>query len=146
MINILRRLLGGRPTQLQARIAAAQQVGMEVDPMLRACLPAADSRDLTIPARRRRLALFAWGAILAAPEARRLDETQRLAALVWCMNRLPGFSPQDVSGLVNHCMNTADEPESLEAIAVGQSAIRAWQAGDRQSAMDALPRLLAGDA
>lgn len=124
------------------RSQAIDPIVARVEPFLQAALTEVDPRVMTIPEKRLAYAHFAFGAIaeLAADQA--LDETQVLAALVVCLQRTPGLSPEDVSHLVGRCMNSAEQAPNRQAGQMGAQAIRGWQGKNATNVPSPLMALL----
>jgi hypothetical protein len=124
------------------RSQAIEPVVRRADPLLRASFTQLDPRVMTIPDNRLAYAHFAFGAISELATEAGLDETQCLAALVVCLQRTPGFLPQDVSHLVGRCMNSAEQAENRQAREIGAQAVREWEAKVNPNVSSALATFL----
>jgi len=116
----------------------------KLDAFMRPSQSLVDSRDMNVPERRGRYALFVYGAIDALAEAHELDETERLAILVMFLRTTARMHEQDVSTLVGRCMNEAGQPRGQAVTDEGFRAMRQWLAGDAGTAVSRLGQVLKG--
>jgi hypothetical protein len=116
----------------------------KLDAFMRPSQSLVDSRDMNVPERRGRYALFVYGAIDALAEEDELDETERLAILVMFLRTTAQIHEQDVSMLVGRCMNEAGQPEGQAVMGEGLRAMRQWVAGDAGTAVSRLSQVLKG--
>ncbi len=110
--------------------------------MMRPSLSLVDSRDLTIPEKRERCALFTYGAITALAQREELDETEALAVLVKYLNGTKRWHAQEVSRLVGVCMASSRTGDGQLTVVVGARAMSQWLDGDARKAVSQLSQLL----
>ncbi len=111
-----------------------------LDAFLRASVSFVDSRDMNIPEKRERYALFARGAAGALAARHEMDETRALALLVMFLRTTARMQDQEVSNLVGACIACASEEQARSIMASGAAGMEQWLAG---SAGAAVPRLAA---
>ncbi len=70
-----------------------------------------DQRDFMIPNHHTFFYCYAYGAISVEAAKFNLDETQRYAALLLLFPNLSDMSPDEISGLMNRCINHLQEEE-----------------------------------
>jgi hypothetical protein len=116
----------------------------KLDAFMRPSQSLVDSRDMNVPERRSRYALFVYGAINALAEEDELDETERLAILVMFLRTTAQMHEQDVSMLVGRCMNEANQPGGQVVMGEGLRTMRQWLAGEAGMAVSRLSQVLKG--
>jgi hypothetical protein len=142
-MGFLDKLFGVQPAP---RTDPLRKPGAKLQSFMRPSLAMVDSRDLTIPIKRRRLAQFAYGALQRLAAAYELDETQSLAVLVVYLQGVSGIHPQEVSQLVGSCVQIEADAPGQEAARRGAVAMDRWLAGDAGTAVQELAATLAVEA
>jgi hypothetical protein len=114
----------------------------KVQSFLRPSLALVDSRSLNVPAARRRLVLFLFGAIHHLGERYGLEETETLAVLVSTLREDLKLHDQEVSQLVAACVNIAGEDGGAELARDGADAARQWSEGEAGTAVQRLAKVV----
>jgi hypothetical protein len=138
-MGLLARLFGRG-----SRGPSIEDLQRRLDSFMRPSGALVDSRDLTIPARRRRYALFVYGAAAALAARKDLGETETLALLVRFLGTSAGMHPLEVSRLVGECQHAAEDPASLAVVQAGSAAFTRWAEGDAGGAVQRLAQVLKG--
>lgn len=114
----------------------------KLDAFMRPSTALVDSRDMTIPEKRERYALFIYGAIGALASMRGLDDTEALAVLVMFLKTTADMNEHDVSRLVGICVSRSEEPANREVVTEGTQAMDQWLAGEAGSAVSRLAEIM----
>lgn len=121
-----------------------QRLAVRLESFMRPASALVDTRELTIPAKRERYAVFILGAASALAESRELGETEALALLVMFLQGAGRMQPQEVSHLVGRAMTLAGEPDGSGVREAGAQAMTRWLTGDAGGAVGRLAQVLAG--
>ena len=124
----------------QAQAGRIDRLKTKLDSFMRPSVALVDSRDMTIPDRRRRYVYFVYGAIHALGEDQELDDTERLAILVGFLETTARMHAREVSKLVAHCTNQQADGQTV--LTEGYQAMQQWLAGDAGTAVSRLGRVL----
>lgn len=89
-------------------------------------------RDMMIPRRYYYFLMFVYGALDAYGEARRMNESQVLGALLRYVRDVLQIEAGDIPTVLAHAQDYRGHAEGGKAYATGQDAYRRWQDGDRQ--------------
>lgn len=138
-MSLWKRLFKRRPP----RPSPMDRTRAKVQSFVRPSLALVDPRDLNVPAARRRLVLFLYGAIHHLGERHDLDETATLAVLVATLRDDLRFPDQEVSQQVAACMNLAANRDGAALAQNGADAAREWSEGAAGSAVQRLAKTLA---
>lgn len=117
----------------------------QIDSFMRPSRAQVDGREMTIPEKRQRYALFTFGAICGLMETKgdeECDETRILAVLVMHFKGLDDMHEQDASYLINRCIELKHDPERATTIQAGRQAALQWASGDAGTAIDALAAVM----
>jgi len=137
-MGFLERLFG----RDEAKQRHLDRLKEKLDAFMRPSTALVDSRDMTIPEKRARYALFIYGAIGALASKRGLDDTDALAVLVMFLKTTVHMNEHDVSRLVGICVSRAGEPANRDVIAEGTQAMDQWLAGEAGTAVSRLAGIM----
>ncbi len=132
--------LFGRQRDQQARKLDAPVQGLES--LMRPSLSLVDSRDLTIPEKRARYALFTYGAVSTLARNADLDETEALALMVRYLHSTGRWHEQEISWMVGLCVRDTTPEGSSSDVEAGEQAMTDWLNGETQTAVSRLSQLL----
>ncbi len=85
-----------------------------------------DQRDFMIPNHHTFFYCYAYGAITLEAAKYQLNETARFAALLQLFPNLSDMSPDEVSALMNRCVNNLQEEEGQRYQQDGEEHYRRW--------------------
>ena len=109
---------------------------------MRPSLSLVDSRDLTIPGKRERYALFTWGAVSALADHEDLNETEALALLVKFLGNTGRWHEQEISRMVRLCTASTNSEGNPSGVSAGERAMAHWLNGEAGTAVSGLSQLL----
>ncbi len=132
--------LFGRQEKRQARKLDVLVERLEA--VMRPSLSLVDARDLTIPEKRERYALFTCGAVSALAHREDLNETETLALLVRFLRSTGRWPDQEISRMVGLCAASTDTEGKQSGVAAGERAMAEWLNGEAGTAVSELSRLL----
>jgi len=101
-----------------------------------------DQRDFMIPNHHTFFYCYAYGAITVEAAKHKLNETERYAALLLLFPNLSDMSADEISGLMNRCINTLQEKEGQSYQQDGAEHYSRWCNAD-PAVTDILGKLLA---
>lgn len=113
-----------RPDKRQQALIKLQR---RIDSFMRPSRSLLDSRDMTIPEKRQRYALFAYGAAYGLLGEDMRDETTALALLVMHLQGVTDMPEREISHLTNICMERETTRQGKELIAAGMQAVELWE-------------------
>jgi len=85
-----------------------------------------DHRDFMIPNHHTFFYCYAYGAITVEAAKHTLNETERYAALLQLFPNLSDMSSDEISGLINRCINTLQEEEGQKYQQDGAEHYQRW--------------------
>lgn len=85
-----------------------------------------DQRDFMIPNHHTFFYCYAYGAITVESAKFNLNETQRFAALLLLFPNLSDMSPDEISALMNRCVNFLDDKEGKQYQQDGAEHYTRW--------------------
>ena len=132
--------LFGRHANRQARKLEALVERLEA--LMRPSLSLVDSRDLTIPGKRERYALFTWGAVVALARHEDLNETEALALLVKFLGSTGRWHEQEISRMGGLCATSTNAEGNRSGVSAGERAMAHWLNGEAGTAGSELSQLL----
>jgi len=89
-----------------------------------------DQRDFMIPNHHTLIYCYAYGALNIETNKHNLDETAQIAALLLLIANLSDLSPEDISGLLNKCIQTLQEQEGQDYLRDGAEHYSRWLEAD----------------
>lgn len=89
-----------------------------------------DQRDFMIPNHHTFFYCYAYGAIIEEAAKHDLNETARYAALLQLFPNLSDMSPDEISALMNRCINHLDQEEGQRYQQDGAEHYRRWCKAD----------------
>lgn len=101
-----------------------------------------DHRDFMIPNHHTLFYCYAYGAIMVDAAKYKLNESERYAALLLLFPNLSDMSPDEISGLMNRCVNMLPEQEGQRYQQDGAEHYTRWCDAD-PGVTDLLGKLLA---
>jgi hypothetical protein len=137
-MGFLKNYFGSKDEQ-QKELAKLQR---QIDSFMRPSRALVDPRDLTIPEKRTRYAVFTFGAILGLGGDQELDETRALAILVMHLNSLESIHEREVSHLVGQCLERRQGTAEAGWLNAGVAAVREWLSGDSGDAVARLAEIM----
>ncbi len=132
--------LFGRHANQRARKLEALVERLEA--LMRPSLSLVDSRELTIPEKRERYALFICGAVSALARREDLNETEALALLVKFLRSTGRWHEQEISRMVGLCAASTSSEESPSGVSSGERAMAHWLNGEAGTAVSELSQFL----
>ncbi|MCP4042773.1 MAG: hypothetical protein GY731_12600 [Gammaproteobacteria bacterium] len=103
-----------------------EKLKRKVESFMRPSSALVDSRDLTIPEKRRRYTLFIYGAIGSLTASQGLNETHRLALLAMYLGSVKGMHEREINYLVGCCTTLTEQPDDEKSIRSGTQAMEEW--------------------
>ena len=113
-----------------------------LESFMRPSLSLVDPRDLTIPEKRVRHALFTCGAVSTLARHAGLEETEALALLVRYLHSTGRWHEQEINRMVSLCVECTNAEGSPSDVAAGEQAMAHWLNGEAGIAVSALSQLL----
>jgi len=101
-----------------------------------------NQRDFMIPNHHTLFYCYAYGAIQTEAAKYKLNESEQYAALLMLFPNLSDMSPDEISGLMNRCINTLNDEEGQRFQQDGAEHYRRWCDADPR-VTDILGKLLA---
>jgi len=89
-----------------------------------------DQRDFMIPNHHTLIYCYAYGALSVETNKHKLDETAQIASLLLLIANLSDLSPEDISGLLNKCIQTLQEQEGQDYLRDGAEHYTRWLEAD----------------
>lgn len=89
-----------------------------------------DQRDFMIPNHHSLFYCYAYGAIIVEAAKYKLNESERYAALLLLFPNLSDMSPDEISGLMNRCLNMLNEEEGQRYQKDGAEHYTRWSDAD----------------
>jgi len=121
MLNWLKNLFS-RPQRKEQIESSAQAVLV----FMRSVKTQVDQRDFMIPNHHTLFYCYAYGAITVEAAKYNLNESERFAALLLLFPNLSELTAEDISGLMNRCINTLQEEEGLRYQQDGSKHYARW--------------------
>ncbi len=109
---------------------------------MRPSLSLVDPRDLTIPEKRARHALFTCGAVSTLARHAGLEETEALALLVRYLHSAGRWQEQEINRMVSLCVECTNAEGRPSDVAAGERAMAHWLNGEAGTAVSELSQLL----
>ena len=135
----LDRLVGRHHNQQTRKLDTLLE---RLEALMRPSLSLVDTRDLTIPEKRKRYALFTCGAVSVLASHADLNETEALALLVRYLHSTGRWHEPEISRMVSLCVESTDAEASPAAMAAGAQAMVDWLNDEAGTAVSGLSQLL----